>query len=276
MDQPRKPDQGRLDTLLDALANPVRRRILERIARAATPVTEIAQSLPVSRPAVSQHLKTLKLAGLVDEERRGRRVLYRARLPALSELGHYLSQLAPSPDEGHSDSSVAVPDAIDHAMSDWTRHGLTQDPETVATIVRLLQLAGIMERLYAETAAAHGMTQGDVTILGTLRRSGIADGLTPSEIATAVLLSRPDITRRLGRLESAGMIERRPVAEDQRSYRVHLTKSGEAVVDAVAQEQFNRSYRIFFELPAEQRLAFDRVLRQLLAAMAPVRQDTPL
>jgi DNA-binding transcriptional ArsR family regulator len=59
-----------------ALADPTRRAIFERLADRPRPVGELARELPVSRPAVSQHLKVLKDAGLVVDRRAGNRRIY--------------------------------------------------------------------------------------------------------------------------------------------------------------------------------------------------------
>jgi DNA-binding transcriptional ArsR family regulator len=71
---------------LAALADPTRRQIFERVLTAPQPVGVIADGLPVSRPAVSQHLKVLKGAGLISERRQGTRRLYVADPVALGEL----------------------------------------------------------------------------------------------------------------------------------------------------------------------------------------------
>ena len=71
---------------LTALSDPTRRLVFERILAAPRPVTAIAKGLPVSRPAVSQHLKVLKDAGLITERRDGARRLYVANPKALGEL----------------------------------------------------------------------------------------------------------------------------------------------------------------------------------------------
>jgi DNA-binding transcriptional ArsR family regulator len=60
-----------------ALADPTRRAIFERLRRGPRAVGELAREFPVSRPAVSQHLRVLKDAGLVTDERDGARRLYR-------------------------------------------------------------------------------------------------------------------------------------------------------------------------------------------------------
>ena len=75
---------------LEALADPTRRAIFERIKVRALPVGEIAGDLPVSRPAVSQHLRVLKDAGLVTERRQGTRRLYRADPAGLAALHGYI------------------------------------------------------------------------------------------------------------------------------------------------------------------------------------------
>lgn len=75
---------------LVALADPTRRGIFEALRDRAMTVTELAQSQPVSRPAVSQHLKILEGARLVAAESRGSFRLYSIRRDGLEELRHYL------------------------------------------------------------------------------------------------------------------------------------------------------------------------------------------
>ena len=62
---------------MNALGDPTRRSIFEQLAERPKPVGELARSLPVSRPAVSQHLRVLKEAGLVSERPEGTRRVYR-------------------------------------------------------------------------------------------------------------------------------------------------------------------------------------------------------
>jgi DNA-binding transcriptional ArsR family regulator len=78
---------------LSALADPTRQRIVEELRAGGKPVGEIAASLPVSRPAVSQHLKVLKDAGLVRETRAGTRHIYNVEPKGLVELRRYLDRL---------------------------------------------------------------------------------------------------------------------------------------------------------------------------------------
>jgi DNA-binding transcriptional ArsR family regulator len=76
--------------VLDALGDPTRRAVLELLRDGAKPVVAIADRLPVSRPAVSQHLRVLKDAGLVRDRRDGTRRLYRVDTTGLSALRAYV------------------------------------------------------------------------------------------------------------------------------------------------------------------------------------------
>src|SRR5579872_2507404 len=72
--------------LLVAFSDPTRQAVLNLLRRRPSTVGELADRLPVSRPAVSQHLQVLKSAGLVEEERRGTRHFFRLNPKSLAEL----------------------------------------------------------------------------------------------------------------------------------------------------------------------------------------------
>jgi DNA-binding transcriptional ArsR family regulator len=73
-----------------ALADPTRRAIFEQLARGPRAVGELAREFPVSRPAVSQHLRVLKDAGLVADRREGNRRLYRVDPRGVEAMRAYL------------------------------------------------------------------------------------------------------------------------------------------------------------------------------------------
>jgi len=78
--------------VIAALADPTRRAIFERLRGGPRPVGELASDLPVSRPAVSQHLRVLKEAGLVTERRDGTRRLYRIDPDGIAALRDYFDE----------------------------------------------------------------------------------------------------------------------------------------------------------------------------------------
>ena len=80
------------EAAIAALADPTRRAVFERLRSGPRPVVEIARGLPVSRPAVSQHLRVLKDAGLVRERREGTRNYYSVNGDGLIDLREYFEK----------------------------------------------------------------------------------------------------------------------------------------------------------------------------------------
>lgn len=80
------------DNALRSLSDPTRRQVFERLRHGPLPVGAIAAGLPVSRPAVSQHLKSLKDAGLVTDRAEGTRRVYAIDPNGVGELRRWLDQ----------------------------------------------------------------------------------------------------------------------------------------------------------------------------------------
>lgn len=78
---------------LTALADPTRRAIIERLRAGPQAVSDLAQSFPISRPAISQHLKVLSDAGLLNVTQKGTRRIYRLAPEGVADLRRYLDQL---------------------------------------------------------------------------------------------------------------------------------------------------------------------------------------
>ena len=83
----------REDEIFRALADPTRRAVFERLSQGEAAVGELTKSFDVSQPAISQHLRVLRTAGLVAERRSGRNVFYRVDpeglRPLVDWLAHY-------------------------------------------------------------------------------------------------------------------------------------------------------------------------------------------
>ena len=96
---------------MDALGDRTRRAIFEQLRAGPRAVGEIADELPVSRPAVSQHLRVLKQAGLVTERRNGTRRIYRLDPDGLGEVRDYF-------DDFWSEALAAFKAAADERRND--------------------------------------------------------------------------------------------------------------------------------------------------------------
>jgi DNA-binding transcriptional ArsR family regulator len=77
---------------LDALGDPTRRAILERLLEGPQPVGQLARNFPISRPAISQHLRILKRARLVVDRAVGNRRLYQLNPPGVDALRNYFDR----------------------------------------------------------------------------------------------------------------------------------------------------------------------------------------
>ena len=80
------------DTTFSALSDPTRRAVLDLLCRGSQPAGRIAQAFPVSRPAISKHLRLLRRAHLVQERREGRHRVYRLNPGPLQAVDFWLNQ----------------------------------------------------------------------------------------------------------------------------------------------------------------------------------------
>jgi DNA-binding transcriptional ArsR family regulator len=100
---------------LDVLGDPTRRAIVDRLRRGPSPVGLLAEGMPVSRPAVSQHLTVLKTAGLVSEHREGTRRIYQLERAGFEELRRWVEAVAVDARAGRDRTmpvEVPAPDAV--------------------------------------------------------------------------------------------------------------------------------------------------------------------
>jgi DNA-binding transcriptional ArsR family regulator len=91
---------------LDVLGDPTRRAIVDRLRAGPSPVGRLAEGMPVSRPAVSQHLTVLKTAGLVSEHREGTRRIYRLEPAGIEELRRWVEGLVVDARRGHATAAI--------------------------------------------------------------------------------------------------------------------------------------------------------------------------
>jgi DNA-binding transcriptional ArsR family regulator len=105
-------------SMLSALADPTRRQIFETIVARPQNVRELAEALPVSRPAVSQHLRVLRDAGLVTDRRDGTRRIHSANPGGLAELRAYIERMWADALDDFAASAAAPPPPTPRRASD--------------------------------------------------------------------------------------------------------------------------------------------------------------
>jgi DNA-binding MarR family transcriptional regulator len=111
--------------------------------------------------------------------------------------------------------------------------------------------------------AEHGLQQPEYDVLTTLRRSGDPYALTPSALSAELLMSRAGMTKRLDRLEAAGLVERTLVPGDRRSFLVTLTEAGREAADAAATAVAHRIGQLTAKMPERELAQLDRALRSM-------------
>lgn len=107
-------DTDRIDVVLSALADPIRRRIVERLGKGEATVTDLSAPFDVSAPAISRHLGVLERAGLITRERHGTWRTCRLRPAAVEELGTWLGRLQPVWDRRFDSLEAVLASQRDH------------------------------------------------------------------------------------------------------------------------------------------------------------------
>ncbi len=168
---------------------------------------------------------------------------------------------------------VNPPDHIDHILAQWRRERPDLDVEPIGSLGRLFRSAHLADEKLAEGIAPHGLQPGWFDLLAALRRSGRPYELNPTRLMETTMLSSGGMTKRLDRLEEAGLVERRPDAADRRGTLVRLTRRGKTVIDKAVETHARNEERLLASLTEADRRALDGLLRKLLTGLE--RPETP-
>jgi DNA-binding MarR family transcriptional regulator len=160
-------------------------------------------------------------------------------------------------------------DHIDGILEQWRRERPDLDVEPLGLVGRLIRTTQLADDVLTAGLAPYQLQRGWFDLLAPLRRAGAPYELTPTELMRATMVSSGGITKRLDRLESAGLIERRPDPTDRRGTRVRLTRAGKATIDAAIETHVENEAHLIDPLTPRERTALDRSLRKLLSALEP-------
>jgi len=250
------------------LAEPMRQRILDRLGGGELSVGDIAKSVPISRPAVSMHLKFLARAGLLTHRRAGRFHFYGVCRDGMTAVVARLTSWARAASPAGATTGATV-DEVDSVVASLLRAWPALDGATVSTFTRLQLLGRFAHHVQEQLARAQGITAGDVILLGTLRRLGTPYAANPTRLARTAVLSVPIMLKRLEQLRRQGLIRRMPAPDDGRISLVVLTKAGAELIDRLIGVELARELRPFTRLPIEVREAIAANLRLTTQTMMP-------
>ena len=164
---------------------------------------------------------------------------------------------------------MAERDGVDLILEQWRRERPDLDPSPIGVIGRISRLARELEQRLEPTYREQGLEPGWYDVLATLRRAGPPYRLRPTEFTSALMLTSSGTTKRLDRLERAGLIARGPDPEDRRAILISLTDAGRELIDAATEAHLANERRLLVALTdAEQRRLAD-LLRKLQLGLPP-------
>ena len=122
-------------------------------------------------------------------------------------------------------------DSIEDLLGEWRRERPDLDPSPMGLIGRLHRLGDRLNAELRPVFAGAGLGDGDFDVLASLRRAGAPYELTPGELCATTMVTSSAVTKRIDRLERAGLVTRSVSEQDARSRRVRLTDRGFDVID---------------------------------------------
>ena len=142
-------------------------------------------------------------------------------------------------------------------------------------IGRISKLSRELEMRLEPVYREHGLEHGWHDVLATLRRAGPPYRLRATEFTRTLMITSSGATKRLDRLERAGLIERSPDPQDRRGTLISLTPAGRKLIDGVTEAHLDNERRLLEALtPAEQEQLGD-LLRKLMLGLPPHQTSPP-
>ena len=160
-------------------------------------------------------------------------------------------------------------DGVDLIIEQWARERPDLDVSPIGVIGRISRLARELEQRLEPVYRAHGLEPGWYDVLATLRRAGPPYRLRPSEFTTTLMLTSSGTTKRLDRLEQAGLIARTPDPDDRRGTLITLTEAGHELLDTAIDAHVANEHRLLAALTAAEQRELAGLLRTLQIGLPP-------
>jgi len=154
-------------------------------------------------------------------------------------------------------------DDLDHVgriIEQWGRERPDLDVSPMGLIGRLHRLGARLNEELRPVFAEAGLGDGDFDVLAALRRNGVDNALTPTELSETTMVTSGAITKRIDRLERAGLVSRTVDESDGRSRRVRLTPKGRRLVDDLVEKHVANEHRLVGVLGERDRAELARLL----------------
>jgi DNA-binding MarR family transcriptional regulator len=164
---------------------------------------------------------------------------------------------------------VAERDGVDLILEQWRRERPDLDSSAIGVVGRISRLARELEQRLEPVYRAHGLEPGWHDVLATLRRTGPPYRLRPTEFTSALMLTSSGTTKRLDRLEQAGLITRGADPADRRGTLITLTPKGLELIDNVTEAHLDNERQLLASLSDAEQNRLADLLRKLQLGLPP-------
>lgn len=152
-------------------------------------------------------------------------------------------------------------------QADWRRERPDLDVTPQGVIGRLHRLADRLTEELCLVYGRYGLSEGEFDVLATLRRAGAPFERAPGELAAHTMVTTGAMTKRIDRLERAGLVTRRRAEDDQRGRIVALTRPGRELIDEAFTEHMRNERRLLDLLTSAEAGSLETVLTTWLSRM---------
>lgn len=153
-------------------------------------------------------------------------------------------------------------DAVSRFLDNWSHLHPDLDLTSMAAMGRVLRLAALMNNITEQALTDAEVTRPEFEILAALRRS--PHGLRPRQLTRETISSGAATTKRLTRLQAAGLITRTPAQRDRREVHVRLTERGQTLADTLFTAQLDREAAVLSPLTPQERTHLATLLSRVL------------
>lgn len=158
-------------------------------------------------------------------------------------------------------------DPVARIQRQWSAERPDLDISPLGIIGRLHRLGDRIRKDLVGVYQRFGLGEGEFDILATLRRSGDPYEMAPGALAQRTMVTTGAVSKRLDRLEEAGLVERRPSDADGRARVVALTAAGRSLIDDAFTAHVRNEHRLIASLDASARADLERHLAAWMRAL---------
>jgi DNA-binding MarR family transcriptional regulator len=157
-------------------------------------------------------------------------------------------------------------DHVHEVLEQWRGELPRLDRAPMAVVGRISRLAQLLQDAVEPVFASYGLNGGEFDVLAALRRAGEPYERAPGELARHTMVTTGAMTKRIDRLELAGLVTRRRSGTDGRGRVVALTEAGRRLIDDAFTDHMRNEHRLLAALPAGQAAQLEAILTTWLAA----------